>query len=111
MTGGEEGAECEGNRGLLFILFYIVLYFFIFFISYICCLRYKKSHGALGMAKQNPKSKIQKAKETSVNKQLHEGSVPVLGPHTGTKIKQVNQGNSATTSGYYKQLAKPTTKT
>ena len=53
MTGGVEGAEREGNRGLFFLFFF---FFFFFYIIY-SLLRYKKSHGALAMAKTNPKTK------------------------------------------------------
>ena len=54
-------------------------------------LRYKKSHGALAMAKTKPKIQNELRKEISgTKKPLQLGSVPVPGPHTGTKLKQVS---------------------
>jgi len=63
------------------------------------------------MAKTKPKIRDEQTKKTSVANQLHRGSVPVPGPHTGTTIKQVNQGNPPITSGNYKQLEKYSTET
>ena len=72
----------QGNRGLF------VFCFFCFFFNIIyLLLRYKKSHGALAMAKTKPKIQEKQTKEISVTKHLHEGSVLVPGPHAGTKIK------------------------
>lgn len=45
------------------------------------------------MAKTKLKIQNKRTKETSISCQLHTGSIPVPGPHTGTKIKQFNQGN------------------
>jgi len=66
MTGGVEGAEREGNWGLLF--------FFSFspsspppYITY-SLLRYQKSHGALAMAKTKPKSQNELTGEISGTK-------------------------------------------
>jgi len=80
----------EGNRGL-FSFFLFFFFFFFFYIIY-SLLRYKKSHGALAMAKTKPKIQNKQTKETSGTKTLQLGSVPVPGPHTGTKLNQVNQG-------------------
>ena len=70
-----------------------VFFFFFFFFFYIIysLLRYKKSHGALAMAKTKPKTQSELTKEISGTYSLHLGSVPVPGPHTGTKLKHVNQ--------------------
>jgi len=87
MTGGVEGAECGGEGGL----FFFFLLFSFFYIIY-SLLRYKKSHGALAMAKTKPRIQNEQTKETSGTKTLQLGSVPVPGPHTGAKLNQVNQG-------------------
>jgi len=63
MTGGVEGAEREGNRGLFFFLF------FLFYIIY-WLLRYKKSHRALAMGKTKPKIQNELTKETSGTKKV-----------------------------------------
>ena len=65
--------------------------FFNFFYIIYSLLRYKKSHGALAMAKTKPKIQNKQTKETSGAIHLQLGSVPVPGPHTGTKFNQVNQ--------------------
>ena len=62
--------------------------FFFFYIIY-SLLRYKKSHGALAMAKTKPKIQNELTKEKSGTNLLQLGSVPVPGPHTGTTLKQV----------------------
>jgi len=46
-------------------VFFIFFYFFLFFYVIYSLLRYKKSHGALGMAKTKPKSQNELTKETS----------------------------------------------
>jgi len=66
-------------------------FFFFFYIIY-SLLRYKKSHGALAMAKTKPKIQNVLTKETSGTKTLQLGSVPGPGPHAGAKLNQVNQG-------------------
>jgi len=63
------------------------------------------------MVKTKPKNQNKQTKEITVTRHLHKGSVPVPGPHTGTKIKQVNQGNPPTTSGTYKKHEKLSTET
>jgi len=60
-----------------------------FYIIY-ALLRYKKSHGALAMAKTKPKIQKELTKETSGTRSLQLGSVPVPGPHAGAKLKQVS---------------------
>jgi len=72
--------------GVFFFFFF--LFFFFFYIIY-SLLRYKKSHGALAMAKTKPKIQDELTKENSGTNVLHLGSVPVPGPHTGTTLKQV----------------------
>jgi len=81
----------------------------LFFYIIYSLLRYKISHGALAMVKTKPNIQNKQTKEITGTKHLHKGSVPVPGPHTGTKTKQVNQGNPPTTSGNYKQLEKLST--
>jgi len=76
----------EGSEGSFFSFFS----FFFFYIIY-SLLRYKKSHGALAMAKTKPKIQDELTKETSGTQTLQLGSVPVPGPHTGAKLKQVWQ--------------------
>ena len=91
IAGGGADEKDEGNRGLFFIFFY-------FYIIY-SLLRYKKSHGALAMAKTKPKIQNKQTKETSGTKTLQLGSVPVPGPHTGAKFKKYIKGNPPQTSG------------
>ena len=55
MTGGVEGAERKEIGGFSFLFFYIIY----------SLLRYKKSHGALAMAKTKPKIQKVLTKETS----------------------------------------------
>ena len=55
MTGGVEGAEHGGSEGSFSFFFYIIY----------SLLRYKKSHGALAMAKTKPKMQNELTKETS----------------------------------------------
>jgi len=57
MTGGGGGAKREENLGLFI--------FFIFFYIIYSLLRYKKSHGALAMAKTKPKTQNELTKEIS----------------------------------------------
>jgi len=57
-VGADEKDE-KGNRGL----FSFFLFFFIFYIIY-SLLRYKKSHGALVMAKTKPTIQDELTKET-----------------------------------------------
>ena len=85
IAGGGADEKDGGNRGLLFFL-----YLFFIYIIY-SLLRYKKSYGALAMAKTKSKIQNEQTKETSGTKTLQLGSVPVPGPHTGTKFNQVNQ--------------------
>jgi len=83
----EAGGKKDGGvRGVFFFFF-----FFFFYIIY-SLLRYKKSHGALAMAKRKPKIQNKQTKETSGSKTLQLGSVPVPGPETGAKLNQVDQG-------------------
>ena len=77
----------QGNRGLSFSSFFFLFFFYIIY----SLLRYKKSHGALAMGKTKPKIQDVLRKEKSGTKTLQLGSVPVPGPHTGTKFKQVHQ--------------------
>ena len=52
------------TSGLKF-LFYFILFYFYFYIIIYSLLRYKKSHGALAMAKTKPKIQKELTKETS----------------------------------------------
>ena len=101
-TSHRWGGKSEGAVFFILFLFFYIIY---------SLLRYKKSDGELDMANTKPKMQNEKTKERSITKHLHEGSVPVPGPHTGTKINKVNEGNSSTTSGYYKKLEKFTAET
>jgi len=89
ITGGGADEKDEGNRRFFF-LFSSFFFFFFLYIIY-SLLRYKKSHGALAMAKTKPKIQNILTKETSGTKALQLGSVPVPGPHAGAKLNQVNQ--------------------
>jgi len=83
IVGGGADEKDEGNRGAFYFYFY-----FYFYIIY-SLLRYKKSHGALAMVKTKPK--IQNELRNEISGPIHPrlGSVPVPGPHTGTKLQQV----------------------
>jgi len=72
----------KGNRGLFFLFFFYIIYL----------LRYKKSYEALAMTKTKPKSQNRTEKGNIRNTSLQLGSVPVPGPHMGTKLKQIYQG-------------------
>jgi len=62
IAGGGADEKDERGRGLFFFIF-----IFIFYIIY-SLLRYKKSHGALAMAKTKPKIQNKQTKETSGTK-------------------------------------------
>jgi len=62
IAGGGADEKDEGNRGLCFFF-----NFLIFYIIY-SLLRYKKSHGALAMAKTKPKIQNELTKEISGTK-------------------------------------------
>jgi len=62
IAGGGVDEKDEGNRGLFI--------FFIFFYIIYSLLRYKKSHGALAMAKTKPKIQNELTKEISGTKSL-----------------------------------------
>ena len=81
MTGGVEGAERGRKYGAFFQ--------FLFFYTIYSLLRYKKSHGALAMAKTKPKIQDELTKEKIRHQSLEMRSVPVPGPHTGTTLEQV----------------------
>jgi len=85
MTGGVEG----GERDLKTVVFFF-FFFFLFFYIISSLLRYKKSLSALAMAKTKPKIQNELTKETSGTILPQLGSVPVPGPHTGAKLKQVH---------------------
>jgi len=74
IAGGGADEKHEKNRGLHFFSF------FIFYIIY-SLLRYKKSHGALAMAKTKPQSQKELTKEIYGTLLFNWGSVPVPGPH------------------------------
>jgi len=52
----ERTRKMKGNRGLVFFFFFYIIY---------SLLRYKKSHGALAMAKTKPKNQNELTKEKS----------------------------------------------
>ena len=81
-TGGKQASKKIGGFFFFFFFFFYIIY---------SLLRYKKSHGALAMAKTKPETQSELTKEKIRNISLQLGSVPVPGPHTGTKLKQVNQ--------------------
>jgi len=58
----EAGGKKDGGVGGVFFLFYFISFFFYIIYS---LLRYKKSHGALAMAKTKPKTQNELTKETS----------------------------------------------
>ena len=66
-------------------------FFFTFFYIIYSLLRYRKTPGALAMAKTKPKIQKETNKENIRNTTLHLGSVSVPGPHTGAKLKHVRQ--------------------
>ena len=76
----------EGNKGL-FLFFYFYFYFlYHIFVVKVQEIAWSASYG---------ENKTQNPKRTNKGKighqSLHLGSVPVPGPHTGTKFKQVRQ--------------------
>jgi len=80
MTGGVEGAE-RGAREWSF--------FFFFFLSHIFVVKVQE----IAWSASYGENKTQNPKRTNTGKfrhqTLHRGSVPVPGPHTGTKLKIV----------------------
>ena len=60
----EAGGKKDGGVGGVFFFFLFFLFFFFFYIIY-SLLRYKKSHGALAMAKTKPKIQNELTKEKS----------------------------------------------
>jgi len=64
ISGGGADEKDEGNRGLFFFIFSFFFFIFFFHIIY-SLLRYKKSHGALAMAKTKPKTQNELTKEIS----------------------------------------------
>jgi len=84
MTGGVEGAELEGNRGLFFSFFFLSFFLYDIFVVKVQEIAWSASYG---------ENKTKKPKRTNKGKVRHRslqlGSVPVPGPHTGTTLKQV----------------------
>jgi len=80
IAGGGADEKDEGNRGLFFIFFY-------FYIIY-SLLRYKKSHGALAMAKTKPKIQNKQTKETSGTKNSSAGVRTGPRPTYGREIQK-----------------------
>ena len=72
MDGGHEDVHAiaedwePGNKGLLFLLFFCIIYS-------LSRLSYKKSHGALAMAKTKPKIQNKKTKEMPGTKMSSSG--------------------------------------
>jgi len=64
IAGGGADEKDEENSGLLFY-FILFLFLFLFFYIIYSLLRYKKSHGALAMAKTKPKIQNELTKGTS----------------------------------------------
>jgi len=83
IPGGGADEKDGAREGSCFFF----LFFFLFFYIIYPFLRDKKSHGGLAMAKTKLKIQNEQTQETSGTKSLHLGSVPVPGPHTGTKLK------------------------
>ena len=68
----------KGKRGVFFFFFLFSIFFFLFSFFYFfyiiySLLRYKKSHGALAMAKTKPKIQNERTKETSGTKSCSTG--------------------------------------
>jgi len=73
IAGGGADEKDEGNRGLFFSPFFFSFFFFLFFFFFYIIyslLRYKKSHGALAMAKTKPKIQNVLTKEISGTEKL-----------------------------------------
>jgi len=83
IAGGGADEKDEGLEGFFFILFY---FYFIFYIIY-SLLRYKKSHGALAMAKTKPKIQNVLTKEISGTKNSSTGVRTGPRPTYGREIK------------------------
>jgi len=66
--GVEISLEVERTRKMKEIRGFLFLFFFLFFYIIYSLLRYKKSHGALAMAKTKPKIQNELTKETSGTK-------------------------------------------
>jgi len=73
------------NKGLFFIFFIFIFIYHIFVVK-VQEIAWSASYGE--NKTQNPK-RTNKGNIRNISLQL--GSVPVRGPHTGTKLKQVNQ--------------------
>jgi len=75
----------EGSKGSFFIFLFFLFLYHIFVVK-VQEIAWSASYG---------ENKTQKPKRTNKgnirNYSLHLGSVPVPGPHTGTKLHQVNQ--------------------
>jgi len=83
MTGGVEGADRERGRGLFS--------FFSFFLYHIFVVKVQE----IAWSASYGENKTPKPKRTNKGNIRHNslrlGSVPVPGPHTGAKLKQVRQ--------------------
>jgi len=86
IAGGGADEKDEGNWGIFFFFFFFFLFFFLchIFVVKVQEIAWSASYG---------ENKTQKPKRTNKgnirHQALHLGSVPVPGPHTGTKFKQV----------------------
>jgi len=81
-AGGGADEKEEGNRGL----FYFFLFLYHIFVVKVQEIAWSAGYGE--NKTQNPK-RTNKGNILNISLQL--GSVPVPGPHTGTKLKHVNQ--------------------
>jgi len=80
------GGEVRARVGSFFSLFFFFFLFSFFYIIY-SLLRYKKSHGALAMAKTKPKIQNVLTKETSGTKNSSTGVRTGPRPTCGRQIK------------------------
>jgi len=78
--------EKDGARERSFFFFFFFLFLYHIFVVKVQEIAWSASYGE--NKTQNPK---QTNKGNIRNHSLHLGSVPVLGPHTGTKLTQVYQ--------------------
>jgi len=84
ITGGGAEEKDEGNRQLFFVSFCFLYHIFVVKVQEIA---WSASYGE--NKTQNPK-RTNKGNIRNITLQL--GSVPVPGPHTGAKLKQVIKG-------------------
>jgi len=84
IAGGGADEKDEENRGLFLLSFFIFIFLYHIFVVKVQEIAWSASYGE--NKTQNPK---RTNKGNIRNNTLHLGSVPVPGPHTGAKFKQV----------------------